>query len=234
MKIWDFDDFLTLSTYRDGRIRVVITIDNRANIYKFLKERGFGFFKYKNSYKYFRKTSEEYEFTTLTEIHYYFLREFLEKELIYHSKTVTPKQFHQIFNDIIAKEISLVKNDNLFKYYLFIVPNEKETHKLNMLLDYTYKINFENKILLEFFSNNKFNCVLDEKSKISINQFLYYKNINQNRYLIFHPFANGYDCWIASFGNEKKIGKTEPLKLEQIQLNFKLERDINKILNYLN
>ena len=46
MKNWDFTDFFTFDYKKSSdSFKVIINIDNRANIYKMLKERGFGFLK---------------------------------------------------------------------------------------------------------------------------------------------------------------------------------------------
>ncbi|WP_374361482.1 hypothetical protein [Cloacibacterium sp.] len=234
MKNWDFTDFFTFDyNKKNDYFKVIINIDNRANIYKILKERGFGFLKYRNRLLYFRKVDGIYNFITLQDFEYFFLRDFLEKELLLKSKIFKAKDFEKLFNEIVSKEIKLVKNDNLFKYFLYKIPNEKDLHIINLKFDFQYKIDYENKKFIDFFEKNEFRKVLDLKSNISKGNLVYYKNLKSKEYIVFNKIGSQYDSWIAKFNKEMDIGNAMPVYIKCLKLNFDLKNDYNFLKNYL-
>ena len=234
MRNWDFKDFFTLSTFKNGNLKVEISIENRENIYKLLKQKGFGFFKYGKEFRFYRNFEGQKKYISFTEINYFFLNEYLENELIFETQTFSIRDYNDLFNYIISREISLVKNDNLFKYYLYNIPTEKEMHTINMQLDFNYRIKYENRKYLDFFKSNSFEEKIDLKSNISTGKIIYYKKISKNLFLIFNQFANEFDCWIVKFKKESDIGKYLPLSKKEIKINFNLETDMRIINSYLN
>jgi hypothetical protein len=234
MKNWDFTDFFTFDYKKSSdSFKVIINIDNRANIYKMLKERGFGFLKYRNNLLYYRKIDGIYNFITLKDFEYFFLRDYLEKELLFKSKIFKAKDFEKLFNEIISKKIRLVKNDNLFKYFLYKIPNEKDLHEINLKFDFQYKIDHENKKFIDFFGKNEFKKVLDLKSDISKGNIIYYKNFKSKEYIIFNKFGNQYDGWLTKFNKEADVGNTLPVFIKCLKLNFDLKNDYYLFKDYL-
>lgn len=66
------------------------------------------------------------------------------------------------------------------------------------------------------------------------------KKIDNNKFLIFSHYNadkkedfDGFDCWLAHFENEKQIVVVRPRALQDIVLNFNLERDYKLIKNYV-
>lgn len=235
MKIWDLDDFFTISNYKNGNLKISLSIDNKANIYKLLKEKGFGFFKYESKFKFCRKIKNEIQFTQFNELTYFFINEYLQYQLIFDSKKFSVKQFMLLLEKIFSDDIKLIENDNLFKYHLYFIPNKNEEHQIKIKLDSNYKLELENAKFISFFKKNKYDSILDLKSDISKDNLIYYtKTKNKNCFIIFSKYGNSYDCWFAKFRSEKSIGNEAPLSLEKIRLGFELDCDTTLLNKYLN
>lgn len=235
MKIWDLDDFLTIYRYKNGNLKVSISIDNKANIYKLLKEKGFGFFKYENEFKFCRKIKDEIEFTRFNELTYFFINEYLQNQLIFDSKKFSVKEFMLSLEEIYSNDIKLIENDNLFRYYLYFIPNKNEEHQIKLKLDSNYKIEIENGKFISFFKKNNYESIIDLKSGISKDNLIYFtKTKNKNWFIIFNKYGNSYDCWFAKFKSEKSIGNETPLSLDEIRINFQLDSDTALLHKYLN
>ena len=69
---------------------------------------------------------------------------------------------------------------------------------------------------------------------------LYYKCINEKEYLIFNHWglkykhqAEGFDCHLATFENEKQIGNKQPLSAKILRQGFEVKEDYMMIKGYL-
>ncbi|MCI3936787.1 hypothetical protein MQX03_06225 [Chryseobacterium aahli] len=235
MKIWDLEDFFTISRYKNGNLKISLSIDNKANIYKLLKEKGFGFFIYENDFKFCRKVEGEIKFTRFSELNYYFVNEYLQNQLLFNNEKFSVKDFMLLLEEIYSNNIEVIKNDNLFKYYLYFIPNKEEEHQIKLELDNNYKLELENGKFISFFKKNNYESTIDLKSGISKDNLIYFtKTKNKNCFIIFNKYGNSYDCWFAKFKSEKSIGNETPLSLDEIRVGFQLDSDIALLHKYLN
>jgi hypothetical protein len=89
-------------------------------------------------------------------------------------------------------------------------------------------------------NQNGFLKTVDSINEYSNDADLYYRKIDNQKYLIFNHYnkkhkANlqGFDCWVSTYNLEMEIGKKKALQTNSVQLSFQIGRDWELIAHYL-
>jgi len=232
----DITNFITIVYYKNGTTKVKHDINNEANIYKLLREFGYRKSKLDNRKLFFRICDNDLTPVSLTDIKYAFSSFIRDCEY-----TNCPEEIshNQIFNWYVRT--NPIKENGLFDNYLAHTLTEKEEHMLRLKTNHDFKHKFEINELLTKFEEWSFSKTIDKiNSYSSKNPPLYYKKVADNKFLVFNHWntntkhTDGFDCWIATYNNEKQIGLKKPLELKDIRLGFRLERDYSLIQDFLN
>jgi len=231
----DINNFIDIVRQKNGRIKIKHNVTNEGNIYKLLHDFGFRKIKLDNRRIYFRRQADKITPVKLVDIKEAF-REFLE----HGDFTNIPQDVDH--RDILEWYYSTlpIKENTQFDQYLEDTLTETEAHDLRLQTDHIYKHKFEIEQLLLKFDEWKFLKTTDIISSYSTeNPPLYYKHIGDRKFLVFNhwnvntKYTDGFDCWIATYSDEKQIGNKKPLDLQDIRLGFRLDRDFPLIEQYL-
>ncbi|MDO9187604.1 MAG: hypothetical protein Q7W13_16455 [Bacteroidia bacterium] len=226
----DINDFMTFARQKNGRIKIT---QKEGNIYKLLHELGYSKTKLKNKRIYFHRDKMGLTLVSLSSIKDAF------------KNMLKTKSFINIPANIDSSDIlewyymkNRIKENGLFDHYLADTLTEDETHKLRLQTDPIY----EAQHLLSKFDKWGFSKSVDIAGGFSKNKVpypLYYKNIGDKKFLVFSysKFNKNkidvFDCWIATFENEKHIGNKKSLDMQKIKFSFKLENDFDLISKYV-
>jgi hypothetical protein len=230
----DINDFITFDRLKNGRVKITHDINNEGNIYKHLHELGYRKAKLDNKRVYFRREGTELTPLSIREIKVAF-RDYLRN----FDFTNIPDdiEYFSILNWYYERQP--IKENGLLDHYLEDELNESEVHYLRLKTNVGYKHKKEIENLLSKFEEWSFSKTIDNIGSICLNAPLYYKKIGDKKYLVFshynseHKTNNGFDCWIATFVNEKQIGKKKPSDIETIRFSFQLDRDFGLISDYV-
>lgn len=230
----DINDFITIVRQKNGIIKITHNLSNEGNIYKLLRDLGFRKAKLNKKYVYFRRESGTLILSSFQEMKDAF-RDILGKY-----------EFTNIPDDIRYDSVlnwyhnrRPIKENGLFNHYLKDSLTEFEG-KILVPVDpknKARKFNTEN--LQTKLDELKFKSTVDKIGTFCINNPLYYKKVGENKYLIFNHFNSknknndGFDSWLATYSTENQIGSKKPLLIEDIRLNYILDRDFELIENYL-
>lgn len=230
----DINDFITVVRQKNGIIKITHTLSNEGNIYKLLCDLGFRKAKLDKKYIYFRRENNNVILSSFLEIKDAF-RDLLRKY-----------EFTNIPDDIKYDSVlnwyynrKPIKENGLLNHYLEDSLTEFESNNLRQIDKKTNNRESNTENLLTKFDEWKFKTTIDSIGTFCRNNPLYYKKIEHNKYLIFNHFNlknktnDGFDSWIATYTSEKHIGEKEPLRIEDIQLSFRLDRDYELIEKYL-
>ncbi len=232
----DINNFIDIVRQKNGRVKIKHNITNEGNIYQLLRDFGLRKSKLDNKRIYFYRQSDNIQPVKLLDIKDAF-REFLERG---NFMNLPPDINH---HDILEWYYSTlpIKENGLFDHYLEDTLTESEIHSLRLQTDHVYKHRFEISQLISKFDDWKFSKTTDLISSYSSdNPPLYYKRIADTKFIVFNhwnantKYTDGFDCWIATYSNEKQIGNKKPLELKEIRLGFRLDRDFSLIEQYLN
>ena len=88
--------------------------------------------------------------------------------------------------------------------------------------------------------NRGFQKSVDTISEYSPNADLYYRQIDENRFIIFNHYnkkkkemLQGFDCWISEYKSASEIGKKKALKTEDVKLTFDFQNDWQLLSSYI-
>lgn len=232
----DINNFIQVVRYKNGKTKIKHDFEKQANIFKWLKECGYRKSKLDNKVIYYLKHDEEVISTSFLEIKAAFLEFLVNANYINLPSDIN---HHDVLEWYHSKHP--LKENKLTKYILGDNLSESEIHSLRLQTNLSYKHRFQIKRIIIELNNWGFKKTTDKISSYSsIKPPLYYKQINNEEYLIFNHWAtetkydDGFDCWIGIYQNEKLIGKKEPLEINTVQLGFDLDRDITLIEEFLN
>ncbi len=86
-----------------------------------------------------------------------------------------------------------------------------------------------------------FKKTVDKNSSLCTGSDIYYKQIEENKYLIFCHYnpetkkdIDGFDCYLAEFRSESGIGLTKPIREKDLKLTFHLDQHFHLIKQYIN
>lgn len=81
---------------------------------------------------------------------------------------------------------------------------------------------------------------IDRIAEYSANADIYYKQIDEQRFIIFHHFnknklelTQGFDCWISTYEREIYIGKLPAIEMETVKTTFDFREDWKLIKPFL-
>lgn len=231
----DINDFINIIRQKNGIVKITHDITNEGNIYKLLRDLGFRKAKLDKKYVYFKRDDINIIPASFQEIKDTF-RDMLRK----YEFTNIPAdiRYDSVLNWYHNRKP--IKENGLFNHYLEDSLTEFESDELRQVNTKTNnrKLNTEN--LLAEFKEWNFKTTVDTIGTFCINNPLFYKKVRDNKYLVFNHFYSenknndGFDSWVATYSNEKHIGKKEPLLIENIRRSFQLDRDFELIEIYLN
>lgn len=230
----DINDFITIVRQKNGRVKITHDINNEGNIYRLLQELGYRKARLDNKRIYFRR-----EGTVLTPVSLRKIKDAFRNLLRNMDFLNLPDdiEYSTILNWYYERQP--IKENGLFDHYLEDELNEREAHDMRLKINVTYKNKFEVDSMLAKFSEWKFCKTTDTVGGFCKDNPLFYKKIEDTKYLVFnhynseHKTNGGFDCWIATFTDEKQIGKKKPSDIESIRLSFRLDRDFELILDYI-
>lgn len=232
----DITNFITVVYQKNGITKIKHDRNNETNIYKLLHDLGYRKSKFDNKRIYFRIVGQDFIPANMMKIKRAFL-EFLR--CCNYSNCPENVNHNQILNWYHEK--NPIKENGLLDNYLGCTLTTEEEHKLRLKLNPNYKHNFDINTLLAKFDEWKFAKTVDKiNSYSSDNPPLYHKKLAGNKFLVFNhrncnnKYRDSFDCWIATYNNEKYIGIKKPIELKELRLGFKLERDLSFVEQYLN
>jgi hypothetical protein len=230
----DINDFVTIVRSKNGRVKINHNGQNQANIYQLLHELGFRKSKLENKRIYYRREGEKLIPSSFSNIVDTFFEKLKETEFINIPEDV---RFFDILDHFYEKPP--IKENALFTLFLTETLTETEAFNYKLLTDHVFKHKFEVQHLLSKLEEWKFDKTIDIASSITPNAPLYYKKVDEDKYLVFIHYNSksntndGFDCWIATFAKTGHIGNKKPLALQQVRLSFNLERDFELIKKYI-
>jgi hypothetical protein len=231
----NINNFITINRQKNGKMKITQTDNNVGNIYKLLHEIGYCKTKLDNKSIYFLRKGIDIVPITFSDIKDAFLNILKDFEFTNIPEDI---EYTTILNWYYEK--LPIKENGLTNLYLNDTLTDLEIHKYKLVTDYSYIQEFEVNQLLTNFNKWAFIRTVDEIGTFCKGSQLYYKNIGDNKYLIFSYInslgkTKGYfDCWIATFTNNHQIGNNKPISLQDIRQGFKLNRDFELIKEYLN
>jgi hypothetical protein len=159
----DINNFVTLSTFKNGRVKILQTVSNEANIYKLLCNLGYRKTKLNNKNIYLKREGASLLPIHRSEIKQAFFK-FLDLDADY-SKTLDGTNRGEIINWFYQK--NRIKVNGLYDHYLEDNLTGEETHRLLMLTNQAYKHNFDIKQLLSKFEEWHFSKTIDKINSYS-------------------------------------------------------------------
>lgn len=233
----DINNFITLDSFKNGRVKISQTISQEGNIYKLLFELGYRKTKLNDKRIYLKREGTFISVVHPSDIRQAFFK-FLSHDADY-SNILDGIDREEIINWFYQK--NAVKENGLYDHYLADTLSESEAHDLRLRTDHDYKHSFDITQLQSMFDEFDFNKTVDSINSYSDNNpTLYYKQVADRKFLVFNHWNakskhnDGFDCWIATYPNEKQIGNKKPLELHDILLGFHFGRDFSLIEQYLN
>lgn len=233
---YQLSDFVSFVKQTNDNYRIVYSIGQEGNIYRWLKTLGFGRTMVDGKLVTFRRTADGIQPAAFWQMNDVF-QEMLEQV----SSGDLPDGISRI--DLLDWYLrrSPLKQNNLYRYYLESELNKAEVHAYKLLTDSLYRHRFEIDQVKDMLSLNGFKQTDDVGGTIGKGMVLYYRQLQGNQFLLFshhnaghkNPFVDGFDCWLASFRNEKQIGLRPTGSLKDIRLSFKYERDFALVAPYL-
>jgi hypothetical protein len=231
----DINDFVYFDRLKNGKIKISSDIHKEANIYQYLRGLGFCKSKLGNKRVYYRREGETIKPSSLHDIKYTFW-ELLQKGDF--SNIPTDIEYSEILNWYLDKQP--IKENGLFDYYLEDKLTETEADNFCLQTNHSFRHTFEVQQLISKFDEWNFSKTTDTVGAFCKDNPLFYKKIGDKKYLVFNHYNSksktndGFDCWIATFANEKQIGIKKTMDVQEIRLSFHLDRDFELIKDYLN
>ena len=231
----DINDYITISRDKSGKAKITLDSNKEANIYKLLRGLGYGETKVDNKRIYFLREGTKIipvNFRTIRDV---FLNQFRNFEFTNIPKdidnTLIPNWFYQK---------QPIKKNKLFNHYLTYILTDEEIHNYKLQNDLIYVHKLATQKLLTKFDEWSFSKTINTTEAFGKDNPLYYKKVGDKKYLVFNHYNSKddtndfFDCWLATFINEKHIGNKMPIEDHEIKLSFNLDTDFHLIEKYLN
>lgn len=231
----DIKDFVTISRLRNGQVKITHNITNESNIYELLRELGYRKTKVDNKCAYLLRNDDNIIPVTFYDIKTAFLNLLKKNEFINIPNDIESTSLTNWFYDK-----NPIKENGLLNHYLEDTLTNEEIHNYKLKTDIMYKHKFGVEQMLSKFKEWSFNKTVDDVGAFCKDNPLYYKRVDEKKYLVFNHFnskgktSDGFDCWLATFTNEEHIGSKKPIEIQDIRLSFHLDRDFQLIENYIN
>jgi hypothetical protein len=227
----DINNFITITRLKNGKKKITHSDTNKINIYKLLHKLGYSRTKLDNKPIYFFRNGTDIIAVTINDIKDVFINLLNNFEFTNLPDDIEYSEFYNCYY-----QNQPIKENGLFNSYLNDTLSDLEIHNYKLTTDYLYKQEFEVKELLANFEKWSFNKTVDTIGSFKKDSHLYYKNIGDNKYLIFTHNSStvSFDSWFATFTDSKSIGIKNPISYKDIRLGFKLDRDFELIKQYLN
>ncbi len=207
-------DFFMLGIYDllKNRLGFRYTKINKKGYY--LKEKNgifkvVGFHKLKDAFKAFIENNyESFEFSNEIDYHF-FMESYYEK--------------------------SPIKNGNYAREYLSedFTLSDSNLHLIKLDIDPNYNRRFKRDKIIEFLKNEDFIETKGKGGNFIIDCPLFYKKVNDNKFLIFNnPFYDGknnsstFDFWKINCKSEKEFLQPKKVNITQVKLEFNLTEDL--------
>jgi hypothetical protein len=230
----DFNDFFTVSRFKNGNFKVIESRKNEINIYKLLYSLGFRKTNLNKKTVYYLRIQDDIVPLTLENLNEKTIQ--LLMSIKYEN---LPFDFDlESMKDWFFKRMPIRQNKMCtdFLYETLSIEEQLKYIEKNQTI---LKPNFDTQFLLLKFNEWQFVKTIDLANSICFDQPLYYKKINQNQFLLFvhyhypnRKFEN-FECWKATYNNENEIGINSPKILEEVSFNFSLYKDFPLIQKYL-
>ncbi len=166
----DINKFLTISRYKNGRVKISHDVDNEANIYKLLFKLGFRKATLNNRKILFQKTNDDLIPVKFDDIRVAFcklLKNFEFENVPDYVNYVDILNWYYVKNPI--------KQNRLFNEYLSVELSKSEIHTLKLKTNVVYKHRNKINSILDKLNEWNFSKTIDKKATICINTTLYYK-----------------------------------------------------------
>ena len=231
---YKINDFVTIDRFKNGRKKIEFKIRNESNVYRLLKTLGYCYAKVEGKVYYYRRIGDNLIPQSVLSIKQAF------------GNFLTSASFSDLPGDLTLNEVRNwelskrpVKVNGLFKDHLHDKLTSEEVHRLRMKTDVEYSHQFEINFILDKFKQWGLKQGLDQVGSFSKGNPLYYKDLGNQKFLVFNFFNakrklhSGFDCWLATFVQEKHIGHRKPLSNQDIRLGFQFEKDYALIKRYV-
>ncbi len=212
-------DILSIKRQKNGMVKIILNKSGgKSNIYKLLFQLGFRQSILDKEKVYYQKKDTQLQIVTIHDARRAF-KTFLESA----NFSDLPKDitYNQILEWYLGKYNIIAKNA-FYEHYLSEELADNEKHQLRLQTDYQYAWKFKISQKIEKFKGLGFTKTIDKNSNIDPNSDLYYKKINNNKYIIFSHYGglkvnfSGIDAWSAIFRREVDIGVKKPIKITPI------------------
>lgn len=235
-KNYQLSDFVSFVKQANGNYRIVCAIGQEGNIYRWLKTLGFGRTMVDGKLVTFRRIADGIKpaaFWRMEDAFHEMLERVSSREL--------PDGMDRI--DLLDWYLqkSPLKQNNLYRHCLKNELSEAEVHAYKMVTDSLYRHRFEIGQVKDMLASKGFKQTEDVGGTVGKGLTLYYRQLQGNQFLLFshhnaghkNPFVDCFDCWLASFRNEKQIGLRPTNSLKDVRMSFKYERDFDLVAHYL-
>ncbi len=230
----DFNDFFTVSRFKNGNFKVSETMKNETNKYELLHSLGFRKTRVNKKNVFYVRIQQDIIPITTQTLNAKVIQLLLSIEYVnipfgfgldslkdWFFKNPPIKQ-NKVCNNFLSEELSVLE--------------ELKFQEKNVTI---LKPNFDTEFLLLKFNEWQFVKTTDVANSICFEQPLYYKKIKQNQFLLFvhYHYPNNkndnFECWKATYNNENEIGINSPKTLEEVSFNFSLYKDFPLIQKYV-
>lgn len=235
----DINEFVTIKMFKNGKYKLSQQQNNEINVYRILKENGYGKAKIDNRSVYFKREKSG----DISSSDYKRICNELRQMLVHNTN------FINIPENVSITDITnwfyrndLINQKNLDSY-IGDAFSENEIHQYKMKYDTIYGHNHKVLYALDFLKTEGFKKAENNACSLSgKNTDLYYKNLPiDDRYLIFshHKISvsgtinDCFDGWFARYKNEKHIGKLKPVELNPAFWSPFFEKDKENIRNFI-
>lgn len=222
----DISKFVRIIQQKNGIVRLNFEKSNELEIYKFLKENGFGKSKVGKKIIYYQKQRDKIKVVQKDDISYFFY-EYLRDGNYKIPNTLRKEEIL----DAYLKHLP-IKENKLYNFILKEELSDNDSHKLLIQSDTTYGHKFESSRLISKINEWGFRKIQSGKKP---SDPLYFKSISKDTYIVFRhynslkPHDDGFDCTIGRYLSEKHIENEHTIETIKFIKTFRLNEDL-KIL----
>lgn len=225
--------FVTFIKQKNGSYKFYQSITQKANIYRWLVEQGYGRCSLDNKIIVFKKTGNDIEPSSVQDMKdafHDYLKNIPSEEL--------PKGLNRNNLRNWSYSTSPLKQNNLFRHYLTVSLSDSEIHQYKLKSDAIYAHRYRISLTLDMLNAKGFKHARDLAASSKKNNILYYKLIDANQYLLFihhNPDLKSNDCFeycLASYDKESNIGRVKNPAAVNCSNSFYIERDLPLIEQY--
>lgn len=232
----DINNFVTINFHKNGQLKLSQTPAQSDNIYEWIRDQGYRRAKIDNKNVYFKYEANSLLYADRSTAKLSFYRFF--KESIINNNLLSEEQRYTILNWFYRK--SRVVENKQYTFFLETTLNDDEIHAFKLQYDMDYRYDYNVTHLVLKLGEWGFSKTVSKCGQFHRDRNLHYKNIGENRYLIFSQhkirnlkFTEHHDCSIATYEQESDIGYKKPLEYQQICMDFKIDKDYDLIKDYL-